>query len=859
MEDPAVESEPTGALPSQPGRDVVVITGASGFIGGALAKKLSERYDVIGLDFASAEVAEAALEAVRVDLTSDKSVKAALGRIRAAYGPRIASVIHLAGYYDLTGDPNPKYEQVTVRGTERLLDALADFEVDQFIFASTMLVHAPTEPGRPIDETAPLKPKTPYPQSKADTERLIGSKEGAPRTVILRPSGVYDDLCHAAFLAQQIANIYERQFISYVYPGDPSNGQPYLHLDDLIDAVTRLIERRSKLPEHLTLLLGEPETLSYADLQKTIGRLLHGEEWETQQIPKILAKTGQWLQEDVLDQDPFVQPWMIDQASDHYEIDISRAQEMLEWSPKHSLRRTLPTMVSALAADPPRWYAVNKLNAAQVAAAEPVVRQAGERMAQLSDKDRERIEAQLSAQHDQTAWAQLVNIALGLWLVASPFVSGLFDPTGEVATPPAAGHALAAAELRNLRLGVSEIISGGAVVLFALLSLNRGRSWAPWACAAVGVWLLFAPLVFWTTSAAAYANGTLVGMLVIVFAILIPPQPGVSRAALASSADLPFGWTYSPSSYSQRMPIVALAFVGLFISRYLAAYQLGHIDGTWDPFFRGAAEGDRNGTQTVITSTVSKGFPIADAGLGAVAYALDILTGAIGDRRRWRTMPWLVLIFGLLIIPLGLVSITFIVIQPTIIGTLCALCLLQAAITIILVPYSIDEVIATTQYLFQSRRAGRSFWRTLVYGGPALDHRTGPDTDMTDLRATLREFARGGVTYPWTLVTSAGVGIILLATPLLAGTTGQLYYSDHIAGCLVITVAVTAMAEVARAARFLNIPIGLWVAVSPFILDGGSLAGVALSLAGGLALVALSLPRGTLSREHYGSWDRMIV
>ncbi|GEO17366.1 vitamin K epoxide reductase family protein [Microvirga aerophila] len=65
---------------------------------------------------------------------------------------------------------------------------------------------------------------------------------------------------------------------------------------------------------------------------------------------------------------------------------------------------------------------------------------------------------------------------------------------------------------------------------------------------------------------------------------------------------------------------------------------------------------------------MSKGFPIADAGLGAVTYILDILTGIIGDQRRWRTMPWLVLLFGLLIVPLGAVSVGFIIIQPTVIG-----------------------------------------------------------------------------------------------------------------------------------------------------------------------------------------------
>src|SRR3546814_19186171 len=76
-----------------------------------------------------------------------------------------------------------------------------------------------------------VAPKTPYPQSKADTEALLAAQHGEIPIVILRPAGVYDERCRAAFLAQQIANIYERQFVSYVYPGDPAAGQPYLHID----------------------------------------------------------------------------------------------------------------------------------------------------------------------------------------------------------------------------------------------------------------------------------------------------------------------------------------------------------------------------------------------------------------------------------------------------------------------------------------------------------------------------------------------------------------------------------------------------------------------------------------------------
>ena len=70
-----------------------------------------------------------------------------------------------------------------------------------------------------------------------------------------------------------------------------------------------------------------------------------------------------------LDQDPFVQPWMIDQSDTHYELDVSRAEKLIGWRPQHAMSAELPAMVAALKKDPPRWYKTNKLNPAKVAAA----------------------------------------------------------------------------------------------------------------------------------------------------------------------------------------------------------------------------------------------------------------------------------------------------------------------------------------------------------------------------------------------------------------------------------------------------------------------------------------------------------
>jgi len=108
-------------------KNVVIVTSSSGFVGSALIEKLAQRFRLVGFDREIPPHPPPAAECVCIDVTSDASVEAALRRVRTAYGERIASVIHLAAYFDLTGEPNPKYDEITVRGTERLLHALQSF------------------------------------------------------------------------------------------------------------------------------------------------------------------------------------------------------------------------------------------------------------------------------------------------------------------------------------------------------------------------------------------------------------------------------------------------------------------------------------------------------------------------------------------------------------------------------------------------------------------------------------------------------------------------------------------------------------------------------------------------------------
>lgn len=175
-------------------------------------------------------------------------------------------------------------------------------------------------------------------------------------------------------------------------------------------------------------------------------------------------------------------------------------------------------------------------------------------------------------------------------------------------------------------------------------------------------------------------------------------------------------WDYNPSAWSQRIPICILAGVAFLISTYMALYQWRLIDGVWDPIF---------GRETVrvldseVSHSMQKWFGIPDAALGAIAYLGDVIFGLAGSTRRWQYRPWLVILFGLDVIPLGGVSAVLVLLQATVVGHWCFLCLVSAAISLLLIYWAYDEVWSSLLYLRRVWRRTRDLgilWRTF-WGG----------------------------------------------------------------------------------------------------------------------------------------------
>lgn len=176
--------------------------------------------------------------------------------------------------------------------------------------------------------------------------------------------------------------------------------------------------------------------------------------------------------------------------------------------------------------------------------------------------------------------------------------------------------------------------------------------------------------------------------------------------------EIPKGWDYNPSSLKQRLPIVLLALAGFVIAAYLTLFQVQLITDVWEPFF-----GD--GSRRILTSYISHLLPVPDAALGAAGYLLDAVTGIIGGRGRWRTMPWMVILFGVAVGPLGAVSVLLVIFQPVLFNAWCTLCLVTALISVLMIGPAMDEVLASLQYLKGARTRGESAWTVFWKGGPS--------------------------------------------------------------------------------------------------------------------------------------------
>lgn len=157
-------------------------------------------------------------------------------------------------------------------------------------------------------------------------------------------------------------------------------------------------------------------------------------------------------------------------------------------------------------------------------------------------------------------------------------------------------------------------------------------------------------------------------------------------------AAVPPGWDENPTSLRRRALLAALAVAGLLVAGYLTLYQWDAWP-AWDPFFD-------------ATKVLDLTEPVPDALGGVAAYGTELLLLALGGRDRWRSLPWACLALGAVLSIGAVVSIGLIIVQPTVAGTWCTLCLVSAALSLALFFLGIGEARAAWQHVRRARAQG---------------------------------------------------------------------------------------------------------------------------------------------------------
>ncbi len=280
-------------------RQSCLVTGASGFLGAAVAKRLAANYEVTGCCHSSGDTA-----LVECDLRDPNRVRALV----STYHPQF--VVHSAAYRDPDFcETNPaEAQRLNVDPVRALRDCLP--EETYLLFVSSDYVFSGTHP--PYEEDAPCDPVNVYGRTKVEAESLLAER---PRTIILRipvlvglgdtleASGYVgqlisavrngtertEDHCHVRFptwiedVADVIAFLFEKRFEGRIHFCGPRGATRYESAIDVADVLgmpgdhlhpsTRSVPRTAQRPLNSALSTDKLRSLGYhrfTDLREVV-------------------------------------------------------------------------------------------------------------------------------------------------------------------------------------------------------------------------------------------------------------------------------------------------------------------------------------------------------------------------------------------------------------------------------------------------------------------------------------------------------------------------------------------------------------------------------------------------------------
>ncbi len=340
----------------------VIITGATGFLGGRLVRQLCKEYQIIALGRRTPQEAGVlegpGIHWFRVDIGDFERLREVFVHIKEMGQTDL--LLHLAAYYDFTGDDHPEYQRTNITGTRHVLTLAEDLKLRRFIFASSAAACPFPKPGETVSELSPPTAAIPYARSKRKGEEMLSEFKDRVPSCSVRAAAIFSDWCQYEPLDEFITTWCSHRWNARIIGGAGDWAIPYLHVNDLASFFVRLVERCDDLDSAEILLACPDGATTQLDLFNEVTRQYFGFARSTVHIPKPLAAIGITMREvlgRLTGKMPFERSWMARYIDCKLAVDASRTRRRIDWAPHHnmSVLDTIPTMIKNFKAQPEEW------------------------------------------------------------------------------------------------------------------------------------------------------------------------------------------------------------------------------------------------------------------------------------------------------------------------------------------------------------------------------------------------------------------------------------------------------------------------------------------------------------------------